>query len=121
MLQIPNSESNSKYLKYCKEMNIKGHPARFPIALPEFFIKFLTEQNDLVVDIFGGSNTTGQAAEQLKRKWISFELSKDYVAASSFRFIENPKDLEYAYSNILNEQFIDLTGLIEVEQLLLLG
>ena len=121
MLQIPNSESNSKYLKCCKEMNIKGHPARFPIALPEFFIKFLTEQNDLVVDIFGGSNTTGQAAEQLKRKWISFELSKDYVAASSFRFIENPKDLEYAYSNILNEQFIDLTDLIEVEQLLLLG
>ena len=102
-------------------MNIKGHPARFPMALPEFFIKFLTKENDLVVDIFSGSNTTGQVAEQLKRKWISFELSKEYVAASSFRFIDNSNNLEYVYTNILNEKFIDLMDLVGSEQLLLLG
>lgn len=121
MLQIPNSESNSKYLKYCKVMNIKGHPARFPIALPEFFIKFLTEPEDKVVDIFAGSNTTGQAAEQLKRNWISFELSKDYVASSSFRFIEDSANLSKIYNNLQNEEFIDLTNLSKFEQLLLLG
>lgn len=121
MLQFPNSESNSKYLKHCKEISVKGHPARFPIALPEFFIKFLTDENDTVVDIFSGSNTTGQAAEQLKREWISFELSQEYVATSAFRFIENKKDLKPVYSMIINGDFVDLTKLVEAEQLPLLG
>lgn len=42
LLQIPNTESNSQYLRYCKLAGIKGHPARFPEKLPEFFIEFLT-------------------------------------------------------------------------------
>ena len=67
-MQISNSESNSQYLRYCKACGVKSHPARFPIGLPEFFIKFLTEEGDLVVDIFGGSNTTGYTAEKLHRK-----------------------------------------------------
>src|SRR3989338_5018977 len=41
LLQIPNTESNSKYLRYCKIAGVSGHPARFPKQLPEFFIKFL--------------------------------------------------------------------------------
>lgn len=90
LLQIPNSESNGNYLTFCKLMRVKGHPARFPIALPEFFIKYLTDESDLVVDIFGGSNTTGQACEKLNRKWVSIDLEKEYVAASAFRFL--PKD-----------------------------
>lgn len=89
LLQYSNCESNSQYLRYCKAIGIKGHPARFPAPLPEFFIKFLTEEDNLVVDIFGGSNTTGWVAESLKRKWMSFELSQEYVAASSFRFAES--------------------------------
>jgi len=63
LLQISNSESNGQYLRGCKAAGIKGHPARFPAKLPEFFIRFLTNPGDLVVDIFGGSNTTGQVAE----------------------------------------------------------
>jgi len=59
LLQISNSESNSQYLRYCKAVGVKGHPARFPAGLPEFFIKMLTEPSDLVVDIFGGSNRYG--------------------------------------------------------------
>ena len=51
LLQIPNTESNSQYLKYCKDLEIKGHPARFPSKLPEFYIKLLTDENDLVLDI----------------------------------------------------------------------
>ena len=74
LLKIPNSESNSVYLANCKKVGLKSHPARFPPKLPEFFIKYLTDKEDLVVDIFSGSNTTGFVAEQLKRKWISIDM-----------------------------------------------
>ncbi len=69
LLQIPNTESNTKYLKLCEEFNAKKHPARFPIELPElptFFIDFLTDPGDLILDVFAGSNTTGQAFELKK-------------------------------------------------------
>ena len=108
LLQIPNTESNTCYLKYCKKIGIKGHPARFPAALPEFFIKLLTDEDDLVVDIFGGSNTTGKAAEDLNRRWLSFELSKEYVAASAFRFAENEEEAKEWYEKIVNDEFIEL-------------
>jgi DNA modification methylase len=88
LLQIPNTESNSKYLRCCKMAGTKGHPSRFPEKLPEFFIKFLTEPGDTVLDIFAGSNTTGAVAEALKRKWLAFELEQSYLAASAFRFLE---------------------------------
>lgn len=87
LLQIPNTESNSSYLRACKAAGVKAHPARFPSKLPEFFIKMLTDPDDLVVDIFAGSNTTGEVAERLGRRWKSFELSEEYVATSSFRFL----------------------------------
>ena len=88
LLQIPNTESNSQYLKYCKDLGIKGHPARFPSKLPEFFIKFLTDENDLVLDIFAGSNTTGWTAQQLGRRWLAFELDHQYLSASVLRFLD---------------------------------
>lgn len=87
LLQIPNTESNGTYLRACKAAGAKGHPARFPAKLPEFFIKMLTDPDDLVVDIFAGSNTTGEVAERLGRRWKSFELNEEYVATSSFRFL----------------------------------
>lgn len=91
LLTYSNSESNGKYLAMCKEKGVKAHPARFPRQLPEFFIKFLTDPGDLVVDIFAGSNTTGEACERLGRRWLSFELDPDYVKASAWRFDElNP-------------------------------
>jgi site-specific DNA-methyltransferase (cytosine-N4-specific) len=89
LLQIPNTESNSPYLRHCEAAGIRGHPARFPEKLPSFFIQFLTDPGDLVLDIFAGSNTTGAAAEHLGRNWIAFEENRDYLAASAFRFLEN--------------------------------
>lgn len=89
LLSIPNTESNSRYLRYCKAVGTPGHPARFPAKLPEFFIKFLTQPGDLVVDIFAGSNTTGEVAERLGRRWIACDLDRSYVAASIFRFCED--------------------------------
>ena len=108
MLQFPNSESNSQYLRYCKSVGIKGHPARYPASLPEFFIKLLTDENDLVVDIFGGSNTTGMVAEKLHRRWLSYELSQEYVASSVFRFIENENEAKQYHEQILDGEFIDI-------------
>ena len=108
LLQISNSESNSQYLRYCKLLEKKGHPARFPAGLPEFFIKFLTDEGDLVVDIFGGSNTTGMVAEKLHRKWQSFELSQEYVAVSSFRFAETEALAEEYYTQIINGKMVKI-------------
>lgn len=89
LLQIPNTESNSSYLRLAKLVGLEGHPARFPAALPEFFIKFLTDHDDLVLDIFAGSNTTGKVAEQLGRCWMAMELDASYVAASALRFMDH--------------------------------
>jgi site-specific DNA-methyltransferase (cytosine-N4-specific) len=106
LLQIPNTESNSAYLRYCKMVGTTGHPARFPIRLPEFFIEFLTDEQDTVLDIFAGSNTTGAAAERLGRRWIAFEKDQRYVAESAFRFIDDldPTGITELY-RILNLQY----------------
>jgi site-specific DNA-methyltransferase (cytosine-N4-specific) len=88
LLQIPNTDSNSHYLRTCKVLGQNSHPARFPPELPRFFINFLTEPGDVVVDIFSGSNTTGQVAEELQRNWLSIELDRDYAALSGIRFME---------------------------------
>lgn len=93
LLQISNSESNGKYLALCKEIGIKAHPARFPFKLPEFFVKMLTDEGDTVVDIFGGSCTTGEVCECLGRNWKCFEIELEYIIGSIFRFL--PKNMPF--------------------------
>ena len=83
-----NTNSQDKYLLRCKEKNLKIHPARMPMDIPNFFINFLTDENDIVLDCFSGSNTTGYCAENLKRQWISIEADKDYYMGSKNRFKE---------------------------------
>ena len=87
LLQMANSESNGTYLRLCKEHDISPHPARFPKSLPEFFVQFLTEPGDLVLDIFAGSCTTGEAAESNDRRWIAIDLNVEYLKAGAFRFL----------------------------------
>ena len=70
--------------------------------------KLLTDENDIVVDIFGGSNTTGRTAEELNRRWYSFELSKEYVAASVFRFSSAAEEAKTYYDAIMQDNFIEL-------------
>jgi DNA methylase len=91
MLKMGNNAANDSYTRQCKENGVKIHPARFPALLPKFFIKLLTDANDLVVDPFAGSNTTGAVAESLKRRWIASEAVEEYLKASTFRF-EDPKE-----------------------------
>jgi site-specific DNA-methyltransferase (cytosine-N4-specific) len=88
---------------------VEYHPARFPLELPTFFIRFLTDPGDLVLDIFAGSNTTGEAAEKLDRKWIAVEMEHSYLAASAFRFVDNlnPPDVSKLYSRLIQAPSLD--------------
>lgn len=86
LIAIPNTESNSYYLRYCQERKIVQHPARYPAGLPEYFIRMLTDIGDLVVDPFAGSCVTGEVAERLDRKWICVELLEDYLKGALGRF-----------------------------------
>lgn len=87
-----NNESNSEYIRACAEAHVKPHPARFPRALPEFFINLLTAPGDIVVDPFAGSNMTGKTAEELERRWIAVEKRLDYIATSKLRFETDAAD-----------------------------
>jgi site-specific DNA-methyltransferase (cytosine-N4-specific) len=86
VLTFGNTNANDAYLKYCRGHELRPHPARMPPDLAGFFIRFLTRPRALVFDPFGGSNTTGAAAEALKRRWISVELDAAYIAGSRGRF-----------------------------------
>lgn len=84
-----NTVSNDPYLRYCKEHALDIHPARMPKELPDFFIRFLTDEGDLILDPFAGSNTTGQIAEGLKRQWIAIEAEQKYIDGSMGRFSDD--------------------------------
>jgi DNA modification methylase len=86
MLKFGNNSANDEYITRCRKAGIPAHPARFPSALPEFFIKLLTDEQDLVLDPFAGSNTTGATAERLHRRWLAIEALEPYWEASKFRF-----------------------------------
>ena len=114
LIQVPNSESNSQYLAGCKALGVKGHPARFPAKLPEFFIRFLTEPGDLVLDIFAGSNTTGFVAEVEGREWLAFEQNLEYLSASAFRFLYKEIGeikMRETYDAIARGQTVNLSSL----------
>jgi DNA modification methylase len=86
VLSFSNTNSNDYFLAKCREKEITPHPARMSGGLVNFFIEFLTDRNDLVLDPFSGSNTTGYCAEKLKRKWVSFEIKTEYIKQAVIRF-----------------------------------
>ena len=86
VISVPHNNCDNDYIKACKQQSLKPHPARFPWKIPEFLIKFLTKPNDVVLDIFAGSNTTGWVAEKLGRQWVSIEKSFHYIKTSLTRF-----------------------------------
>jgi site-specific DNA-methyltransferase (cytosine-N4-specific) len=86
LIAIPNTESNSYYIRYCQEHDLPVHPARFPADLPEYFVRMLTDKGDRVIDPFGGSGITGEVCERLERHWQCIELSEDYLKGAVGRF-----------------------------------
>lgn len=92
LLTIANTESNSAYLRHCREFGIKAHPARYPAKLVDFFFNYLLdpEHESLILDPFGGSNVTGSVAEEKGHRWISFEQEDEYIRGSMLRFLDGP-------------------------------
>jgi site-specific DNA-methyltransferase (cytosine-N4-specific) len=86
LIAAAHTESNSAYIRYCANKKLRPHPARFPSEVPEFFIRMLTDVNDLVVDPFAGSCVTGETAERTNRHWICCELRDDYLQGALGRF-----------------------------------
>jgi DNA modification methylase len=86
LLKFTGTAWDTGYRDYCREMELPPHPARMQASLAAFFIEFLTDAKDLVLDPFAGSNTTGSVAEELKRAWIAVEADANYVKGSRGRF-----------------------------------
>jgi DNA modification methylase len=86
VLKFSGTSWDSGYREYCKQRELPAHPARMQASLSAFFIQFLTDTDDLVLDPFAGSNTTGATAEELGRRWIGVEAERNYVDGSQGRF-----------------------------------
>jgi site-specific DNA-methyltransferase (cytosine-N4-specific) len=91
VITLANTQAATDYQLYCREHSLETHPARMPLGLAKFFIKFLTEPGDMVLDPFAGSNTTGAAAEHLERHWSAIELNEAYIEGSKGRFRDTAK------------------------------
>ena len=93
VLAESNTSSNDLMRRKLREEGINVHPAIFPRSLPEFFILLTTDESDVVVDPFCGSNTTGFVAETLGRQWLSIDIQGEYVEASRARWAVNQGDV----------------------------
>lgn len=80
-----NTASSDYFTRACRENDVEPHPARMPSGLANFFVQFLTEPGDLVLDPFAGSNTTGYVSEANQRRWISIEQESAYARQSEIR------------------------------------
>lgn len=86
LLKAANTLSSDGYRRFCLDRGAPIHPARMPSTLVEFFVKFLTDEGDTVLDPFAGSNTTGAVTQSLARRWLSVEADWTYAAHSVGRF-----------------------------------
>lgn len=99
LIVASNTASNDQYQRMCRDAGLPIHPARFPEQVPEYCIKLMTDEGDLVVDIFSGSTMTGRVAERLGRRWACIEKSLAYAAGGLFRFTSS--ELQYVNEIIL--------------------
>lgn len=88
LIELGNNDSNGHYLKACAQAGLPVHPARFPKGLPGFFIRLCTDEGDVVLDPFAGSNVTGEVAESLTRRWIAVEIQREFLDGSRCRFLQ---------------------------------
>jgi len=92
LIALANTQGRQTYFQYCRSKGLPVHPARFPVGLPIFFVKFLTNKGDLVLDPFAGSLTTGYASQRLGRRWINIDKEIDYVSGGRVRFTRRELD-----------------------------
>ena len=68
-----------------KRTGSKLHPTQKPVDLLEIFIKTSSKENDVVLDMFAGSGTTGVACKNLNRNFIGIELDEEYFKIAKER------------------------------------
>ncbi len=81
-------------LHLATECNNKNHSAAFPNALPEWFIKLFTKENDTVLDPFVGSGTTLFVAKELNRNSIGIEIIPEYIAEIKKKLKKQKKNIQ---------------------------
>jgi DNA modification methylase len=86
LLVIGDGELDAAYLQRCEAREIKPPPTRLPEGLVRFFLNLLTDEGDLVVDPFGGSNATGAACEFRRRRWLTCDIEQTPLEGSTVRF-----------------------------------
>ncbi len=86
VLTIANTSMADPYQRHCRENHIPQHPARMPMKLVQFFIDFLTDPGDVILDPFAGTNSTGFVAELRERRWVGIEADEHYARTSEERF-----------------------------------
>lgn len=77
-----------------KERMMCKHPTQKPLAVIKRMIEVLTDKNDTVLDCFMGSGTTAVASVLTGRKFIGFEIDKNYFEAAQLRINETVKNLQ---------------------------
>lgn len=87
VLEFGHSCSSQRaYKAHARASGLPAHGAPMPLKLAKFLVEFMSAEQDLVVDPFGGSLTVGLAAEQTNRRWISTEIMLDYLEGAKSRF-----------------------------------
>lgn len=87
LLKFSGTKWDANYRNYCAKHNLPAHPARMQALLSSFFVNFLTNEGDLVLDPFAGSNTTGAVSQALGRRWLGVEANEEYAKGSQGRFV----------------------------------
>lgn len=91
VLRIAHRDADQQPARdYATERGWSAHPAPMPVKLARFFVDFLTEVKELVVDPFGGMATTAKAAECGGRRWLVTERCREYIESASQRFVSCP-------------------------------
>lgn len=79
-----------------------GHPAPFPVELPRRLIELYTYANDIILDPFMGSGSTGIAALRTGRRYVGYEISEEYVALSHQRLVQSEREASAVNDIIVN-------------------
>jgi len=84
-----NGKSPTNILKFGFQEGENGlHETQKPVSLLEYLIKLVTCKRQLILDPFIGSGSTAVACKRLGRKYIGFEISKDYCEIAKKRLAE---------------------------------
>ena len=83
-----------------KDKKLYKHPTIKPLDLVKAHIQHTTLENQVVLDTFAGSGTTLVASKELNRKYIGFEISKEYVDISKIRL----KETNTSSKQVITEQ-----------------